>query len=232
MCIVGLDLAWGDRRPDGYCILQEEGGVVRMTEVGLSRGDAALLAMVAARVGGGAGFIAMDGPVICRNEAGARPVDRLTHVHFGRFKCGCHPVNRKLCPRPLRITAGLESMGFVPGWTGKRCLAEVYPHPALVRWFGLQERLPYKRGTVAERRRVFAVLQGHLKQALAGLFPEVEPGGQVRTLLESAWTKDVEDQTDAVVCALIGWWHVRHRGERTEVLGDLATGFLLVPSVG
>ena len=35
----------------------------------------------------------------------------------------------------------------------------------------------------------------------------------------------------AIVCALIGWWHIREGGRRTQVLGDLETGFLLVPEV-
>ena len=202
-----------------------------MEAVGLSRGDEALVERVRGAVGDGAGFIAMDGPVICVNETGARPVDRQTHVAFGRFKCGCHPVNRVLCPRPLRLAARLAALGFQPGWTGERTLAEVYPHPAMVRWFGLAERLPYKRGRVAEKRKVFRELQGHLMKALAVHFPEVELAASVRALLREPWTKDVEDQTDALVCALIGYWHVASGGRRTQVLGDLETGFLLVPEV-
>lgn len=231
MCIVGLDLAWGDKRPDGYCLLRVDGEVARIAEVGLVRGDEALVGWVRRSVSDGPAFIAMDGPVICTNDTGARPVDRLTHVHFGRFKCGCHPVNRRLGARPLRVSARFAESGFVAGWTGKRCLAEVYPHPAMVRWFGLGERLAYKRGTVAEKRKVFRELQGHVLRTLVERFPEVEPGDEVRGLLEQVWTKDIEDQTDALVCALIGWWHVREGGRRTQVLGDLETGFLLVPEV-
>lgn len=231
MVVFGLDLAWGERRPDGYCVLRQEGGVWRVEAVGLSRGDEALVALVGKVVGDGAGFIAMDGPVICQNETGARPVDRQTHVAFGRFKCGCHPVNQVLCPRPLRVAARLGAMGFRPGWTGERTLAEVYPHPAMVRWFGLTERLPYKRGRVAEKRKVFRELQGHLGKALAVHFPEIAVAASVRALLREPWTKDVEDQTDALVCALIGYWHVAYAGRRTQVLGDLETGFLLVPEV-
>lgn len=230
MCIVGIDLAWGEKRPDGICVLKAEKESVRVLEVGLSHGDEALVGMVARHVGEGSGFIALDGPVTCTNDTGARPVDRLTHVHFGRFKCGCHPVNRRLGARPLRVSGRFAESGFVAGWTGPRCLAEVYPHPAMVRWFGLRERLAYKRGTVAEKRIVFRELQGHLRTALAKRFPEVDAGDAVHGLLEQSWTKDVEDQTDAVVCALIGWWHVRDGGRRTQVLGDLETGFLLVPT--
>ena len=52
---------------------------------------------------------------------------------------------------------------------------------------------------------------------------------ELLSLLDLPWTKDVEDQTDAFFCALIGYWHWLHRGEKSEVLGDLSTGFMLIP---
>jgi predicted RNase H-like nuclease len=55
--------------------------------------------------------------------------------------------------------------------------------------------------------------------------------GQTAALLEARWTKDIEDQTDSLVCALIGDWHWRHGGERTQVLGDRETGFFLIPQI-
>ena len=229
MCIVGLDLAWGDKRPDGYCVLRVEGGVGRTVDVGLVRGDEALVGLIRRHVGDGPGFLAMDGPVICINDAGARPVDRLTHVHFGRFKSGCHPVNRRLCPRPLRVSARLGELGFVAGWTGTRCLAEVYPHPAMVRMFGIPRIVKYKKGSVVERRREFRRLQELLRRCLKKRFPRLAIDAETKSLLAQRWSKPVEDRTDALFCALIGLWHWMHRGKRSEVIGDLKTGFILLP---
>lgn len=108
-------------------------------------------------------------------------------------------------------------------------MAEVYPHPAMVRLFGLSERIPYKRGAVEVRRREFQRLQTKLRACLREHFPALQVSRDLAGLLRMPWTKDVEDQTDAFFCALIGYWHWLHEGQRTETLGDLATGFILVP---
>lgn len=227
--IVGIDLAWGERRPDGVCVLEVDRREAQVRAIGLSQGDDELLAFVEANVGRGPAFIAVDAPIVCRNQTGARPVDRLTHVHFGRFKSGCHPANLGLCPRPPRVADKLVQNGFEIGVAGRRVVAEVYPHPAMVRLFGLNERIPYKRGPVDARRREFQRLQAKLRGCLRDHFPALRVSPGVAGLLRMPWTKDVEDQTDAFFCALIGYWHWLHLGQRTETLGDLVTGFILVP---
>lgn len=227
--IVGIDLAWGERRPDGCCVLAVDRCQAQVRALGLSQGDDELLAFLDATVGRGPAFLAVDAPMVCPNPTGARPVDRLTHVHFGRFKSGCHPANLTLCPRPPRLAGKLVRKGFRIGTRGRRVVAEVYPHPAMVRLFGLSERIPYKRGAVEVRRREFQRLQTKLRACLREHFPALQVSRDLAGLLRMPWTKDVEDQTDAFFCALIGYWHWLHEGQRTETLGDLATGFILVP---
>ena len=227
--IVGIDLAWGERRPDGICVLGVDRCQARVRAIGLTRGDDELLASLDANVGSGPAFIAVDAPIVCPNLTGSRPVDRLTHVHYGRFKSGCHPANLGLCPRPPRLADKLVQKGFEIGTAGRRVVAEVYPHPAMVRLFGLSERIPYKRGRVEARRREFRRLQANLRACLSEHFPALQVSRDLSSLLRMPWTKDVEDQTDAFFCALIGYWHWLHLGQHTEMLGDLATGFILVP---
>lgn len=232
--IAGVDLAWGERRPDGVCVLEVNRRRARVVATDLIRGDAALLGFLATHLGDGPAFLAMDAPVVCRNRTGARPVDRLCHVHFGRFKAGAYPANLRVCARPPRVARQLAGHGFAPGWDwdGPRTLAEVYPHPAMVRLFGLSERIPYKRGPVVARRAAFRDLQSKLRRCLARHFPRLELDAGTDTLLGRPWTKDAEDQTDGFFCALIGYWHWLHRGTRTQVLGDRETGFILVPEPG
>ena len=40
---VGIDLAWGYRRPDGVCVMESKGSQVVLREITLSQGDQALL---------------------------------------------------------------------------------------------------------------------------------------------------------------------------------------------
>jgi predicted RNase H-like nuclease len=232
--IAGIDLAWGERNPDGVCVLEVSRRRARVVATALTRGDAELLGFLATHLGDGPAFLAMDAPVVCHNRTGARPVDRLCHVHFGKFKAGAYPANLRVCARPVRITQSLTKKGFVPGWDwqGPRTLAEVYPHPAMVRLFGLEERIPYKRGSGPARRAAFRRLQRLLQACLARDFPRLELDAGTAALLRQPWTKDVEDQTDGFFCALIGYWHWLHRGRRTQVLGERETGFILVPEPG
>src|SRR5512137_2490841 len=143
--IAGIDLAWGERKPDGVCALEASSRGAWVITAGLTHGDDELLGWVARHVGTGPAFLAVDAPLVCPNPTGARPVDALTHVHFGKFHAGCHPANATKCPRPPRVAAKLAERGFRLGWEGlgqlpsPRLVAEVYPHPAMVRLFGLSE---------------------------------------------------------------------------------------------
>lgn len=230
----GIDLAWGERLGDGICWIRGGGSGWRVDAFAYPHGDAALRAELrrARAACGGSVFLAVDAPLIVPNATGARPVDRLTHAVFRKAHAGSHPANTARCVRPLRVRALLEAEGCVTGWDadGRRPVcAEVFPHPALVRFCGLDRIVKYKRGRVAERRAEFARLQGLLRRLAAGRFPYLDLG-PADDLLRQPWSKPVEDRTDAFICACIALWHVVHAGARSEVLGDAATGFILLPA--
>jgi predicted RNase H-like nuclease len=235
--IIGIDLAWGERMPDGLCVLDIDGPASRVIETTLTRGDAELVAWVTRHAAHLPTLLAIDAPLVCPNLTGARPVDRLTHVHFGRFHAGSHPANATRCSRPLRVVELLKRLGFELGWEfsksheDEKLMIEVYPHPAMVRLFDLPRRIGYKRGPVGERRVEFSRLQSLMRNLLRNHFCDLELDRQTDGLLHLPWSKNVEDQTDAFFCALIGYWHWKNRGEKSEILGDLATGFILVPTL-
>jgi len=177
-------------------------------------------------------FVTVDAPIVCPNRTGTRPVDRLTHRMFHREHAACHPANLMRCPRPPRVARLLQRKGFRVGWeirVGGRWVAEVYPHPAMVRMFGLPRIIKYKKGSVAERRKEFRRLQGLMRKLMKRRFPGLKLNQETRSLLRQKWSKPVEDRTDALFCALIGMWHWMHRGKRSEVIGDRKTGFILLP---
>lgn len=236
--IVGVDLAWGERKPDGVCVIAYNGrnpphAVV--TESYLSTGDKSLLALAdRLQEAPGGTFWAVDGPIVCANATGSRPVDKLTHAHFGKYHAGCHPANLVLTPRPPRILRELQARGYRAGWDfhpGDRLVAEVYPHPAMVRWFGLKRVLKYKRPPKANQTAEFQRYQSLLAAWIAREFPWLDLA-EATVPLQAEWRKAVEDQLDALFCALIGLWHVHYHGKRTQILGDRSSGFILVPAAG
>jgi predicted RNase H-like nuclease len=232
--VAGIDLAWGERRPDGICLLHGEGKRVASVSYALTRGDDALLTCLQDCLAAVTRtLLCLDAPVVCPNRRGARPVDRLTHRLFHRVQAAAHPANRDLAVRPLRVVRRLQRAGYdiSTDWPAKpRAMIEVFPHPATVRWFGLDRTIKYKRGPVDARRREFARLQRLLRAWLADNVPDIAQDRATIALLRTRWTKDTEDLTDALLCAVIGWqWAVRGR-RSLEVLGDLRTGFIVVPS--
>ena len=253
MLLIGLDLAWGEKNSDGLCFIRYDVARRRARLLGYDypQGDLSLVAAITGHLRPDEpAFAAIDAPIVCPNLTGTRPVDRLTHTLFPREHAACHPANLTKCPRPPRVLARLAAdLGFAPGWSlppienrksktetpAPRIAAEVYPHPAMVRLFRLPRIIKYKKGPVAARRLEFRRLefrrlQGLLAALLAREFPFLLLDADTNALLATPWTKPVEDRTDALFCALIALWHVHHAGTRSEVLGDLATGFILLPA--
>jgi predicted RNase H-like nuclease len=232
--VAGLDLAWGERRPDGICLLRGSAGRVTDVAVGLTRGDAELREWLRLHLPPDQPvLLCLDAPVVCPNKTGSRPVDRLTHRMFHREQAGAHPTNRTLCARPLSVVAALRREGFsiATDWPAtRRAMIEVYPHPATVRWFGLPCTIKYKRGPVAERRREFARLQRLLRAWLKLQAPEIDAHETIGRLLRAKWTKDDEDRTDAVLSALVGWQWATRGVAAVEILGDTRRGFIVLPT--
>ena len=231
--IAGVDLAWGEASSDAVCLLSLRHGRATVAGYAYLHGDAALLGELTTRIPARApALLAIDAPIVCPNPSGTRPVDREISRRFWREHAGCHSANARLCPRPARIATALVGRGFAIGHDlarARRLVAEVYPHPAMVRLLRLPRIVKYKRGPVEVRRAEFAHLQGLLRGLVATEFDFLEIGDETRRLLAEPWSKPVEDLTDAFFCALVGLWHVRHRGRRSEVLGSLESGFVLLP---
>lgn len=248
MLLIGLDLAWGEKNSDGLCFIRYDVAQRRAHLLGYDypHGDLALVAAITGRLRSDEpAFAAIDAPIVCPNLTGTRPVDRLTHTLFHREHAACHPANLTKCPRPPRVLARLAAdLGFAPGWGlplienrkskienhSPRLAAEVYPHPAMIRLFRLPRIIKYKKGPVAARRLEFRRLQRLIAALLAAEFPFLALDADTPALLAAPWTKPVEDRTDALFCALLALWHVHHAGTRSEVIGDLATGFILLPA--
>ncbi|NCZ96671.1 DUF429 domain-containing protein [bacterium] len=232
--LVGIDLAWGEKKHDGVCFLDWDGKRGTVAGFAYPQGDRELLDVVQKKATGRKSvFVTVDAPIVCPNRTGTRPVDRLTHRMFHREHAACHPANSTKCPRPPRIAGLLKKHVFRIGWDptkGKKTVAEVYPHPAMVRMFGIPRIVKYKKGCVADRRKEFRRLQGLLKQCLKNKFPDLRVDSETATLLKERWSKPVEDRTDALFCALIGLWHWKHQGKRSEVIGDRKAGFILLPA--
>lgn len=237
---LGIDLAWAERARTGLAALDDAGRLVASTSVVT---DDDVVAFVAAHARG-AVVAAIDAPLVVPNETGQRACERLLNAEFGRYSAGAHPTNRSRPwfvpePRGARLARRF-------GWTldpavlpdGARSVAiEVYPHPAMVSLFDLPTVIPYKnkrRRTVDSRRAAFEVLLAAMERVCGPTLRLAESArwAEIRTAVVGARRpvdlRLVEDEVDAIFCAYLAWLWGAH-DPQLRVLGDVATGYIVVP---
>ena len=237
MHYLGIDLAWGVNRPTGIAVLDEAGRLELLAAV---RTDDEIAECLAPFVTGPC-LAGIDAPLVVTNATGSRPAEQALSKDFRKYEAGAHPSNTGKPefangPRGARVCE-LLGLDLDPDSHAERRALEVYPHPATVVLFGLERTLKYKQkqGRDLELlRRELLALMDHVERL-------VETGGTaagawtaLRTSVVDAARKSdlrvVEDQVDAVVCAYVALFADRWP-ERTTRYGDLATGYIVTPSL-
>ena len=212
MFFVGLDLAWGQRKPTGVAVIDGSG---RLVYAGAATDDASIRAAIAPFVEGDC-LVGFDAPLVVDNPTGQRPAERALNADFARFQAGAHPSNTGKpefadTPRAARLADTLE-LDIDPPSSSPRRAIEVYPHAATVALFRLGRTLKYKAKpgrSVAQLRAELLRLMEHI-EGLAQADPPLrvtdsEDWANLRNLAETAERKSelrrVEDPVDAVMCA-------------------------------
>ncbi len=184
-------------------------------------------------------IIAVDAPTIIPNQTGTRLPDQLTHKYFGRYHAGCYPanLNRPFAERTVKFGMSLEAKGFIHAPTIQpqqlgRFQIEVFPHPAIVNLFDLAQILKYKKGRLVNRKSELFKLHQYIKNILTTIEPALEVSENlldIENINSIATFKNTEDRLDSLICAYVGayWWYWGQT--RNIVLGDQATGYIVVP---
>ncbi|GAA5155734.1 bifunctional ribonuclease/(p)ppGpp synthase [Nocardioides marinquilinus] len=234
MHFVGVDLAWGQRNPTGLAVLDDD---ARLLHVSAVRTDDEIVETLTPYVEGDC-VVGIDAPLVVVNPTGQREAERLLNADFQRFHAGAHPSNtgKPEFADGTRGGAVAKRLGLdVDPRSGRRRRAlEVYPHPATIVLFGLQTVLRYK----AKPGRDLESLRGELLTLMGHLESVVEVSDQWRTLrslvetaTQKAQLRRVEDQVDAVMCAVVARF-VHTRPDDVTTYGDLATGYIVTPTLG
>jgi predicted RNase H-like nuclease len=240
--VLGIDAAWTERQPSGVALAVEAEGDWRLAAVEASyasffaradgavaveerpRGDipdARKLSEAALKIGERrVDLIAVDMPLSRDPIVGRRPCDNQISSRFGAAGAGVHSPNEN---RPGRISDALRAAFEAEGYALRTTrdvssplahgLVEVYPHAALIRFFGEKRRLEYKAGKTltywrqlsrsdrrVKLRSVWTRIVEALDRRISGVadklpLPPVEANG---------WRlKAYEDKLDAVVCAAV-----------------------------
>ena len=241
MYFVGLDLAWGERKPTGVAVVDDEG---RLVYVGVAQDDASIRAAIGPYVEDDC-LVAFDAPLVVTNPTGQRPSEAALNRDFAKFEAGAHPTNTGKpefagTPRAARIASALD-LDIDPNSSSSRRAVEVYPHPATVALFRLGRTLKYKskpgRSVAQLRSELLRLLD--LIETLAQATPPLrvtdnEGWIALRHAVETAERKSdlrrAEDPVDAVLCAYVALFATRRPGDVT-VYGDAETGATITPTL-
>ena len=241
MHFVGVDLAWGEKKPTGVAVLDADGTLVHLSA---QRDDASIVEAVRPYVKGRC-LVAVDAPLVVANASGNRPCEAALNRDFRRFEAGAHPSNTGKpefadTPRGARLADAL-GLDIDPASRARRRAIEVYPHPATVALFGLGRTLKYKNKPgrpLAELQAELLRLTGYL-EGLATAEPAMRLTGSddwqalVRAVERAGRKSELrvaEDQVDAVVCAYVALFAAR-KPALTTTYGDLATGYIVTPTL-
>lgn len=241
MHFVGVDLAWGEKRPTGLAVLDANG---RLLHLSAQTTDETIEAALAPYVEGDC-LVAVDAPLVVTNPSGNRPCEAELNRDFARFDAGAHPSNTgKLefgsTPRGARL-AKLLGLDMDPSSRRRRRAIEVYPHPATVALFRLGRTLKYKNKPgrrLIELKSELLRLIGLLEGLAAAEVPMTLSGHEgwrslvddVEIAQRKSDLRRAEDQVDAVVCAYVAMYAER-RPERTTTYGQFKTGYIVTPTL-
>ena len=238
---VGVDLAWGERRPTGVAVLDSGGALLALAS---ATTDDEIAAQVAPYVEGDC-LVAIDAPLIVTNPS-RQPTLR------GRAEPGLRPLRGGRSSRQhreagvrrrlARGAAGRAARArHGPGRRSGRRAIEVYPHPATVALFSLRRTLKYKArpGRTLGRAPRGAAHPHPTPGGAAGRSTPpwtsrcrrlARPGRRIETAGTKAALRRAEDQVDAVVCAYVALFSDR-RPEATTTYGDAVTGYIVTPTL-
>lgn len=237
--IAGVDLAWmGTRNPTAVAVGRFRPGIVELTSVveGLYGTRTVIEALdgIADLHG-----VAIDGPLIIRNEAGQRECERKIGVTYGARKASCHTSNLGRFPDAAgtQLSLHLAEAGFRHlASSDQKWQLECYPHPALIEMFGLPERLVYKKGTVLQKRSGQIALCNLVRSLENSVILRLHvPDALCRYLdterisaLRGDQLKHNEDVLDSIVCMYVG--ALFQSGQDQTVFGNPVDGYIYVPT--
>ena len=201
---IGVDLGWYGK-PTGVASILEE-SALRLSGIARLASCDELLSWIHDAACDTC-VVGVDAPLVIPNATGRRRAENDLTRDFHRFHAGCHSSNLSLpfAQHVLRFSADLSARGFrhgpdaPPRATG-RYQIEVHQHAATINFFGLSKIFKYKRGRRAER----LVELGRLRDSMIARLPELDPPFRVDLprIPERVNLKPVEDQIDAVLCAI------------------------------
>jgi predicted RNase H-like nuclease len=238
IAVFGIDAAWTESNASGYALVEKRAGGWRLRAAapnlqrfaeacGLNGGEGKgadfALRCAERALGRLPDLVAVDMPLSRKRIEGRRKSDEAISRRFGAAKCATHsPSKNRPGDVSTKLRMACEARGYVlvtsPPVSAARSIAEVYPHPALLRLMKANERLCYKVGKTTtywreekspERRlsllkETLRSIAGALDAVIAGTGQELDRQFDLESAKAFSALKPLEDTIDAIISAWVG----------------------------
>ena len=239
---IGIDLAWGERNPTGCVELAWDGGELVLTRLALNRSIREIAEWI--EPDRGDWVVAIDAPLIIRNQTGQRPAEDEANIHYRQYHAGAYPSSIAKFGadhRGGRLLRALEEHGGklleqLDMLRHPRLVLETYPHVVMVELFHLPRTIKYKprpgRDVVAGQRQFVDAIRKHLCGDAAN--PRLRLNDALEELLREPPSpisdralKDREELLDGLVSAYVAAWV--DAGRPLQGLGESGYGVIITP---
>lgn len=223
---IGIDLAWGEKNPSGFCVLQDDSKSLKILQLELLYSLEEILSAIE-QYSSGTIAVGIDAPLIIPNESGNREIEKKFNTDFSKYKISMLPVNRKIMSkyssdiRSEVLYEALVKCGFERRVDAEKSIFEVYPHATIAVCFNNYAILPYKRKkgrNTAFIKKQLEIYRNYIKKVVddCTFFDEKIDS------LRGKRVKDYEDKLDAITSAYT-LYYINHNIYRSYDLEGVAT---------
>lgn len=238
---LGLDLGWTPRDSSGGCVLEPtEEGSIRLVSADSLRSHEDTLRWITRNRGRAVCTLTINAPIIVENISGARPCDRQLLEHFSRYRIDEYANNTVSASHPRTMGRALARMGFDPNpqSEGDR-LVETHTQAAQVMLFGIDRPVRMKTGPIGARKEAVQRLRELIvERIIDGGSLRLEHTPELDQLMDAHLPDlngtrlgELEEKLEAVLCAYVSAWLGQLGAQACAFLGDLDTGYILLPDV-
>ncbi|WP_319518996.1 DUF429 domain-containing protein [uncultured Martelella sp.] len=245
--VVGFDSAWTDnpKKPGAVCVIRIENDGCRLVhEPELSSFAQAEAIIRNEQKASSKCVVALDQPTIVPNLTGSRPVDKVAGSLISWAGGGVQPASRAkkgmfndAAPiwRFKSVLGASDEPEEARVAEGGLFLVEVFPALALVLLEpSFHQRLAAPKYNPTSRKKFRPAdwrKVAHCAEVMAEQYGLTEAAEWcLRSAAMASPRKADQDRLDAMLCALIGLHWLLEPRERSLMIGDLETGYMIAPA--
>ncbi len=202
---IGIDLAWGEKNPSGFCIATPQKNKLKILELKLLYSIDDIIEEIL-KYSDCKLYIGVDAPLVVPNETGNREIEKEFNKDFASYKISMLPANKKLLTkyspeiRSVKLYQRLSELGFKRDFSTDKVIFEVYTHSTIAMLWNDHKILPYKRKKGRDTAFIKEQLEVYKKHLLKGFYTHAILKQDLSSL-RGRKLKDYEDMLDSLTCA-------------------------------